>query len=346
MRDISDKDLLARYIATKGALCELKTTEYRRRYKRELDFQAVGDPFLRDYSDIVASKAHRRMGHKNQVASGPNRPHVRDRATHTNEVSGITTQITDHLGLNVGLGLSGSTGHDTGHVPFGHQGEHYIQQRVGANFTHETMGVVIAQHIERLGMGMNCTYQTLEAMHGHSGANAKPNMSQEAWVINNSDKIAYLFADYNDFRRLDWVCSAELSEQMDWFGINQRDRTFRTIVALCEESAEAGYVSFNSSEPARKFKNLRRLMYKEYEKIVIQDVSGFLDPIYDFLERSEMIPAWLGVALLTDDEVIRLRNESSILCSKSIMNTGLGEMIRSFPKEDLWKIKCEPDLDW
>lgn len=346
MKNISDKDLLARYTATKVALSNLKTTESRRRYTHEFDLQAVGDPFVRDLSVILSSKSYRRMGDKNQVASSPHLPHVRNRATHSAEVMAHAVRLSDHLGLNTNLALAISAGHDIGHVPFGHQGEHYIQKKANVQFSHEVMGVVIAQNIERKGVGLNNTYVVLEGIHGHSGSNASKNMTQEAWIVRYADKIAFLFADYNDFRRLNWVCSSELSRVMNWFGDNQRDRTFRTMVALCEESAELGYVSFESSEPARMFKMLRGLMYEEYVKIVEQDVSRFLDPIYDFLEKSEMIPPWLGVALLTDEEVRQLIGQHRMLSSKSIMDTGLGEMIQSFDKDKLWNIKCELDLDW
>jgi dGTP triphosphohydrolase len=346
MRNISDKDLLSRYTATSGALSELKSTESRRKRTCKFDFQAVGDPFVRDLSVILSSKAYRRMGEKNQVASSPHLPHVRNRATHSAEVMAHSVRLSEHLGLNTNLALAIGAGHDIGHVPFGHQGEHYIQEKAKIPFSHEIMGVIIAQNIERKGVGLNLTFETLEGMYRHSGSNASSVMTQEAWVVRYADKIAFLFADYNDFRRLNWICNSELSEYMNWFGMNQRDRTFRTMVALCEESYTSGFVSFESSEPAKKFKKLRGLMYEEYVKIVEQDVSRFLDPIYDFLDKSKLLPPWLGIALLTDEEVRKLISDHRMLNSKSIMDTGLGEMIRSFSKDELWNIAFELNLDW
>jgi dGTPase len=285
------------------------------------------------------------MSGKNQVASSPLTPYIRDRSTHVAEVMAHSGRIAEHLGLNAHLSLAIAAGHDIGHVPLGHQGEHYLVGRMGKPFSHEVMGVVVAQHIERRGEGLNLTHETLDGMYRHSGSNASPTMTPEAWVVRYSDKIAYLFADFNDFRRLRWKCSTELVEAMDWFGRNQRDRTFRTMVALCEESTATGKVSFDSSEPAKKFDALRKLMYREYARVAEQNAARILDPIYDFLERSSLVPPHIGIALLTDSEVRHLVGSTGMLNSKSIMDTGLGEIIETYPglaSVDVLSL----DLDW
>ena len=345
MKTIPDKELHARFVATRGVLSKLRTTSSRRRHTWENDFHAIGDPFVRDLSVILSSKAWRRMGGKNQVASSPLTPYIRDRATHVAEVMAHGARITEHLGLNTHLSLSIAAGHDIGHVPFGHQGEHYLAQKTGKPFTHEVMGVVVAQHIERRGAGLNLTHETLNGMYRHSGSNASVDMTPESWVIRYADKIAYLFADYNDFRRLKWKCSSALDDAMDWFGRNQRDRTFRTMVALCEESVAEGKVSFSTSEPARRFDALRKLMYREYSRVVEQDVGRILDPIYDFLERSTLVPPWIGIARLTDGEVCQLACDRRMLNSKTIMDTGLGEIIETHPTLASIDV-LSLDLDW
>jgi len=332
-------------MATRGVFSRLRTTSGRRRHTWEDDFHAIGDPFVRDLSVILSSKAWRRMGGKNQVASSPLTPYIRDRATHVAEVMAHATRIAEHLGLNTHLSLSIAAGHDIGHVPFGHQGEHYLAKKMDRSFTHEVMGVVVAQHIERRGEGLNLTHETLDGMYRHSGNNASSDMTPEAWVVRYADKIAYLFADYNDFRRLRWKCSSELDDIMDWFGRNQRDRTFRTMVALCEESSTVGKVSFSASEPARMFDTMRKLMYEEYSYVVEQDVGRILDPIYDFLERSALVPPWIGIALLTDSEVCQLACDRRMLNSKTIMDTGLGEIIETYPTLASVDV-LDLDLDW
>jgi len=263
-----------------------------------------------------------------------------------------SVRIAENLGFNTNLALAIAAGHDIGHVPFGHQGEHYLQRRLGVKFTHEIMGVIVSQHIERGGDGLNQTRATLKGMHGHSGDNASIDMTPEAWVVRYADKIAYLLADYNDFIRMHWRCGARLNDLMAWFGKSQRHRTIRIMTALCEESVEAGRVTFETSEAAVKFAELRRLMYEEYVKVVEQDVSRFLDPIYGLLERSGEIPAWLGIALLTDEEVCTLTGAHRMLCWRNIMATGLGEIISVMHEREEFRNKVfslDPtalDLDW
>jgi dGTPase len=349
MKDISMEEVVRRYKATTGALSHLATVTSHRRFSYgDQDLQCLDNPFIRDQRAILCSKARRRQAHKNQVACSDDiQVHLRNRATHVDEVKACAISIADHLDLNIALAGSIAEGHDIGHVPYGHQGEHYIQERTGTPFCHEVMGVVIMQKIERKGKGVNLTHATLDGMHRHSGDRVSNTMTQEAWVVRYADKIAYLFADYNDFTRLQHRCSRGLVALMNWFGDNQRGRTTRTVMALYEESAEAGKVQFEKSEPAQRFKELRNLMYREYVKIVEQDVARKLDPIYDFLQKSEMIPPALGIALLTDVEVCRIIREGRLVSTKHIMATGLGEIIELIPRKKLFSIDMNDlDLDW
>jgi dGTP triphosphohydrolase len=349
MKDIPGEEMVARYKATQYCLAHLANTgSHRRNTYGDLDVQCLDDPFIRDIGAIFASKAFRRQPHKNQVACSDRvMVHLRDRNSHIMEVISQTLRIANHLGLNTNLAQAIAAGHDIGHVPFGHQGEAYLQKILGEGFCHEVMGVVIMQHIERKGCGANITHATLDGMHRHSGRRASEGMTQEAWVVRFADKIAYLFADYNDFHRLDHKCSPELEEMMDWFGRNQRRRSFATIMALCEESAQAGKVQFESSEAAINFATVRELMYQEYIRIVEQDVSSKLDPIYSLLERGKLIPPALGIALLTDVEVSHMLSEKRLLSTQHIMNTGLGEIIKLVPHEKLFSLSMtDLDLDW
>ncbi len=347
MEKISDEELCKRWIVTQNALSHLRTETSHRRYHYPNSIHNTGDLFLRDYSVLKNSKGWRRAMQKNQVATSTAKSHGRNRASHISEVCAHSERVASHLGLNVFLTQAIAVGHDIGHVPFGHQGEHYLQKRTGMNFTHEVMGVIIAQFIERRGFGLNLTHATLDGMWRHSGDNASSDMTQEAWTVNIDDKIAYLWADLNDFSRFDWKCADEVYDIANMFGSSQRHRTFRTMLALCEESAEAGKIQFEKSEEAQLFKKFRKLMYEEYGSLVEQQVEKFLDPIYMFLERSKRIPPWLGIALLTDTEVYAIHRNNDLLCWSHIAKTGLGEIIDLMPRErlfdpDLYKL----DLDW
>lgn len=348
MNDITEIEIHQRFLNTRNSLQHLKTATSHRRHTWRSNFPDIEDQFIYDEAAICASKASRRLAGKNQVASIQHAPLIRNRATHTNEVSAIAVRLASHLGLNEKLARAIALGHDIGHVPLGHQGEHYLQEKMKKQFTHEVMGVVVAQHIERSGRGLNLTHATLDGMWRHSGKNASSTMTPEAWIVRFADKIAYLCSDYNDMcKRMGWVCDDELVSAMDWFGVNQRARTFRIMTALCEESASEGNVSFDKTEPATRFEQMRGLMYKEYARVVEQNVARYLDPIYEFLEKSDRIPAWLGIALLTDQEVYHLVSKPGMLNWRDIMHTSLGEIMRDVSTQALYGIDpLDLDLDW
>jgi hypothetical protein len=172
-------------------------------------------------------------------------------------------------------------------------------------------------------------------------------MTPEAWIVRYADKFAYVFADYNDFERLRWSCADELDELMQWFGTNQRSRTNRVCAELYAESVREGFVTFSKSLSARNFDRLRALMYDEYVRVVEQEVARILDPVYDFLLRSKLVPPWLGIALLTDREVCALTAKPHMLNSEEIMRTGLGEIIATTGRKLLNSIDpVNPDLNW
>jgi dGTP triphosphohydrolase len=351
MRDLSNSDIFSRLQAIMGKLSHLRTpTELpwtRRRHNCENDLYALGNPFIRDRRAIWECPAWRRLPCKNQVASYSHLPNIRNRLSHVCEVMAESVRIADYLGLNIDLTEAIAAGHDIGHVPLGHQGEHYIASRIGKAFCHEVMGVIVLQHIERGGRGLNLTHSTLDGMHRHSGKRTSDTMTQEAWCVRYGDKIAYLFADFNDFKRMGWPCSSELHEQMEWFGQKQRDRTIRAILALCEESVEAGRVRFETSEAAIRFDKIRTLMYAEYVAVVEQNVARMLDPIWDSLQQSGKIPPWLGIALLTDTEVQRFTDQTALRCWRGIMDTSLAEVLAKVSREKLFSIDpFNLDLDW
>jgi dGTPase len=165
VRNISQKELTQRYIATAGVLAHLRHPDIAiRRYDYgDEDIQRLDNPFVRDLGAIEDSKAWRRLSGKNQVASTCDdvMPHLRDRQVHVSEVRAKTRRIADHLGVNVLLADAIAAVHDIGHVPLGHQGEEYLRQKTGKDITHEKLGVVVMQHIERKGRGANLSHVVL-----------------------------------------------------------------------------------------------------------------------------------------------------------------------------------------
>ncbi|MDR3558486.1 MAG: HD domain-containing protein [Candidatus Pacebacteria bacterium] len=332
-------------VEIRGALAHLQTSEeaaYRRREDDE-DFLYASNPFVDDMNRILSSKAFRRLSKKTQVVSFPTNPHIRDRMSHTTEVVACATVISDILGLNIHLTQAIAFGHDTGHVPMGHAGEAFLAERSGRPFSHEVMGVVVAQKIERHMRGLNLTHQVLDGMFRHSGKNFSPTMSPEAMVVRIADKVAYLFADYNDFARMGHPLGDELKSLVESFGANQRNRVAETVSAICCESAQKGRVEFADCDAAKRFDRLRSLMYEVYPRITAQDPRRILEPIYDFLEKMNVADPLLLISLMTDQDVGYLAGQF-LINTYHIKQTGAGEALDYI--KGLTVDYCDPDLDW
>ncbi|OGZ69610.1 MAG: hypothetical protein A3F47_02440 [Candidatus Staskawiczbacteria bacterium RIFCSPHIGHO2_12_FULL_38_11] len=337
-----------------GCLSELKTTESRRRHPPEEDEDRldVKNPFQKDKSKLLLSKAYRVLWKKTQVFSIPESPLTRTRMTHVMEVVGNCITASELLGLNTDLVEAAAIGHDIGHVPYGHPGEEWMKNNLEglAGFCHEKMGVVTAQKIERAGRGLNLTWHTLEAMMCHSGNMAREGMSQEAWLLNYMDKITYLFHDYNDIfnvERANYPKPLELEKVVNSFGSNQRERTNTTIAGLVIESAQEGKVSFRHSELGQRFQHLRALMYKVYYRVTKQDVGKLMKPAYDFLKEQDIGDPSLLLALSTDGDVLSISRKDNVNSHDFKLSTvfeivpRLEKIYQRHGKIDL----CNPDLD-
>lgn len=276
------------------------------------------DPFSSDYWRISNSKALRRLANKTQVFINPDHKHVRNRLSHTIEVEAVALSIATLTGLNKSLCQAIALGHDIGHVPYGHLGEGVLTELSGRKFEHQIFSVVLAQEIEKRGMGLNLTYETLRGILRHSGLETIPQkegIPQEYQVVMFADKLAYLFADYEDAKRfefLDPVVMDEMEKRVLFFGSKHEERTLNCMGALVEESAIEGTISFGKSEIAQAFGEFRGWMFREfYGKCndLRNSQKQSLYDVYNFLTRA---PYFQGcqpevlLALMTDAEVAEL----------------------------------------
>src|SRR5215469_12078480 len=85
-------------------------------------------PFQRDRDRIIHSAAYRRLSFKTQVFTGELGDYHRTRLTHTLEVASIARTIGRALALNEDLIEALALVHDLGHPPFGHSGEHVLDE--------------------------------------------------------------------------------------------------------------------------------------------------------------------------------------------------------------------------
>ena len=166
--------------------------------------------FQRDWHRITHCQAFRKLEFKTQVFTfGEGYETVRNRLTHTLEVSQITTSICRALGLNEDLGSAIALAHDLGHPPFGHAGEDILHELV-RSFNHNVHGLRIVRQLEQRYHdfpGLNLTIETLEGLEKHDTVYDKvpyhyfftgemPTL--EAQIASVADSIAYRSHDLED----------------------------------------------------------------------------------------------------------------------------------------------------
>lgn len=177
---------------------------------------AYRSPFQRDRARIIHSRAFRRLAGKTQVFTHGYSDHYRSRLTHTIEVTQLARTIAAALGLNGDLTESLALVHDIGHPPFGHAGEHALDEAMrahGLRFDHNLHALRIVTVFEQRYVafsGLNLTLGVREGIIKHSrdyDAVAHPELAEyfldqqpplEAQLIDLADEIAYLTADFED----------------------------------------------------------------------------------------------------------------------------------------------------
>jgi dGTPase len=177
---------------------------------------AYRSPFQRDRARIIHSRAFRRLAGKTQVFTHGYSDHYRSRLTHTIEVTQLARTIATALGLNGDLTESLALVHDIGHPPFGHAGEHALDEAMrahGLRFDHNLHALRIVTTFEQRYVafpGLNLTLGVREGIIKHSrdyDLAEHPELAEyfldqqpplEAQLIDLADEIAYLAADFDD----------------------------------------------------------------------------------------------------------------------------------------------------
>jgi dGTPase len=172
--------------------------------------------YARDRDRIIHSRAFRRLEAKTQVFTIRYSDHFRNRLTHTLEVSQIARTVTAALGLNTDLAETLALAHDIGHPPFGHAGEHKLDELMrahGSGFNHNLQALRIVEQFESPYLdfpGLNLTFEVREGIvkHSHDYAAVEyPHLAEylldlrtplEGQLIDWVDEIAYNTADLDD----------------------------------------------------------------------------------------------------------------------------------------------------
>jgi dGTPase len=129
--------------------------------------------FAQDADRILHSRAYARYIDKTQVFCLIRNDHITHRVLHVQLVSRIARTVGRFLHLNEDLIESISLGHDIGHPPFGHAGEHFLSELCAEHglpgFQHNIQSVRALEKLERKGLGWNLSLQTLDGILCHDG---------------------------------------------------------------------------------------------------------------------------------------------------------------------------------
>ncbi len=172
-----------------------------RRYRSSrYDGEVLRSQFSVDADKIIHSPFFNRGSDKTQVFSFFKNDDITRRAAHVQLVSRIARTIGRALRLNLDLIEAIAIGHDIGHTPFGHKGEHFLNELyhagTGRFFNHNVHSVRVLQILS----GCNLTMQTADGILCHCGEK-----------VNEKYEPAAAFKAYEDFNAVFEKCYADQS---------------------------------------------------------------------------------------------------------------------------------------
>ncbi|HLH08320.1 MAG TPA: deoxyguanosinetriphosphate triphosphohydrolase [Terriglobales bacterium] len=207
--------------------------------------------YQRDRDRVIHARAFRRLEDKTQVFTGRFSDHFRNRLTHTLEVSQISRTIAGQLHLNTDLVEVLALVHDIGHPPFGHAGEHALDEAMrmqGLSFDHNLHALRIVEDFElryAAFRGLNLTFEVREGIIKHSrdyDGSTHPELAEyllgklppiEAQLIDLTDEVAYNTADLDDGHEAHILTVEQIRESVPVF-----DRYFREVQQLYPDAIE------------------------------------------------------------------------------------------------------------
>ncbi|MCB0882518.1 MAG: deoxyguanosinetriphosphate triphosphohydrolase [Thermoleophilia bacterium] len=256
-------------------------------------------PFQRDRDRILHSKAFRRLKHKTQVFVAPEGDHYRTRLTHTLEVSALSRTVARALALNEDLVEAIAMGHDLGHAPFGHAGEHalddLLRERFGRRFHHNEQSVRVVEHIEHGGKGLNLTCQVRDGIQHHTGSVLA--RSLEGQIVRLADRMAYVNHDIEDAVSAGVLDERELpAQEIAVLGATTTERLTRLVGDMVDNSRDADVIR-QSAEVGEAFTGLRAFMFdRVYLTSPANDESerarGVVQSLFSwFIDHPDALPA-------------------------------------------------------
>lgn len=276
-----------------------------RRYPIHDSAAGYRQAFSLDADRILHSRAYTRYIDKTQVFYLIQNDHITHRVLHVQLVSKIARTIGRFLRLNEDLIEAIALGHDIGHTPFGHEGEHYLsdlcrQAGIG-NFLHNVQSIQFLDRVERKGKGWNLCLQTLDGILCHDGEihnrsltpdtqkdfdtfereiaakKADPQvalipMTTEGCVVRMADTVAYIGRDLEDAIRLQLLDRREVPDDIvRILGNTNGTIVYRLVTDVIHNSVETHTVAFSprisDALKALKAFNLERIYKHPKSKV-------------------------------------------------------------------------------
>ncbi len=253
--------------------------------------------YMRDRDRIIHSEAFRRMKHKTQVFFSPANDLFRTRLTHTLEVSQISRTVAKALNLNEDLTEAISLGHDLGHSPFGHTGEHVLNKLSPDGFYHAKQSFKIIDFLEQ--GGLNLTIEVRDGILKHSKRGGPiiatdkltlP-MTLEGEIVRICDRIAYLNHDLDDAMRADILRYNEIPKWIFTdFGETHGQRINTMVENIINASIDKEHV-VATKKMAEKLDEYKDFMYKnvynhEAIKNEAEKTGKILTDLFNFFEKN------------------------------------------------------------
>jgi len=246
--------------------------------------------FSVDVDRILHSLAYARYIDKTQVFYLVKNDHITHRVLHVQLVSKIARTIGRFLRLNEDLIEAIALGHDIGHTPFGHDGEHFLSEICKNHgigyFHHNLQSVHFLEKVERKGEGWNLCLQTLDGILSHDGEihnerllpatdktfaemdkeiTAKKNdaeialipMTLEGCLVRMADTVSYIGRDIEDAIRLKLIHRSDLPHNsVNLLGDTNGTIVFNLVTDIICSSRGKPYITF-SPEVSEALKQLK-----------------------------------------------------------------------------------------
>src|SRR5574340_643433 len=186
--------------------------------------------FQRDRDRIIHSSAFRRLEYKTQVFVNHEGDMFRTRLTHSIEVAQIGRSIARSLQLNEDLVEAVCLAHDLGHTPFGHAGQHALNEcmKEHGGFEHNLQSLRVVDLLEERYAdfnGLNLCFETREGILKHCSLQNASQLGEvaerflsdkrtslEGQLANLADEVAYNNHDVDDGLRSGLITLEQLAE--------------------------------------------------------------------------------------------------------------------------------------